>query len=523
MQTRAWMPVAMSVVVVALGSSKAVAQIPPQALTYQLAFASPFTTSDGNSVNPEFAYLTNSTAGAFSGNSSFGAGLWSWSGGSVTQLVLRNAPAPGTGRSFTGSATGVHVAPNQFLFSAQLFGVNNAAVYVQRPDGIELIGQQGTPVPGMAGEQFESLAPRAANANGVAVLGANLQGPGVTELNRGIAFRYDGAQITPLIRQGDLLPGINLPADRIAPLAVTNQGDVLSTMASRSFSEVVDRGIWVLRANGQSINIVPTGLIMPGTGSSLLQSVSAVQSSRNGDVAFSGQVSGDTNTNTALWRRTTDGTMKMIVRAGSAVPGIAGWSVEGEQTNNTDLRAHSIGQSGRGVFMAQMGPTNDRRGTIATFDASGAVQIVAREEEGLVGTSLVLGNASPFFTNVNARDQFAMLLQLHQAGTIGGFIPALYAWDPSAGLLRIAGVGDAITFADGVTRTVTFVSLTRNDLSSFELSRGSLFDNGELLVQMGFSNGTSGLVSVFVPAPGAAALLMIGAFCTSNRRCRPRL
>ncbi|MFT3685958.1 MAG: hypothetical protein QM783_13730 [Phycisphaerales bacterium] len=131
---------------------------------------------------------------------------------------------------------------------------------------------------------------------------------------------------------------------------------------------------------------------------------------------------------------------------------------------------------------------------------------------------------------INGNDQVAFLANLvTTAGNPGGVTTSndlvLYATDVDGNLILIAREGFALPGDPVAGRTVTsiiFAASSNNLPTNGQDGRGTFFnDAGQLVFNVGFSDGNSGVfIANVAPVPGAAGLMGLGAAAAMRRRRR---
>lgn len=471
-----------------LGSSPASAQ-----LQYQTRLQFPVTSAQGDTnIRPFQVWMPSPDTLTFSSSSNFA--LYENSNGVTNRIVRPFDPLPGlpSGLSPISSSD---VGPNGDIW---FFGRRSSTDYLYRRVGSSFsqILREGQAAPGVPGTviSLSGGGPFVA-PDGTGYVHANVQDAETTN----VLWRVQGSSYQPIAQTGQLVPAFAEP--------------LTSAVVSRIFAD----GSMVVKVQGTTKVGVS---ILPGDGVSTVASAGIVPSltgyqpvsvSANGTMLLN-----TPTTSPSLWRRDPNGDLSEIVRNNGPVSGNPGW------TQASNLVGLGAGNNQESVFTGRMGPAGDLRITVAVSHPTGVTPIL-RSDTPLVGGNFF--DSSFKTTEFNLRGQVAIegMLLIGGVGT-----PAVYAWDPVAGPMRIAVPGDQLTI-DGVTRTVTSAELLRflsdgNGLGGAG-GAGGLLDSGQLMLKVSFAapNPHTRIVSVFIPTPsGVLALLATPAFVCRRRRwaCR---
>jgi hypothetical protein len=250
-----------------------------------------------------------------------------------------------------------------------------------------------------------------------------------------------------------------------------------------------------------------------------------------GSVAFSATLrnAAGTQTSTGAFYTDTGGVLRQIARQGEALPSITG-AAAGEFTgvnwgvsyNNPVLNAQgtlAFQASGLGGAV-----TSSNAGALLTMSSTGVFSKIARHGD------VAIAGGAPDLTDV----RFLSIgdIALNAAGTIAfsstltgngvsvglGNGSGLFAFDSVLGQISlVARTGDLFEVAPGDLRTIATIGGIIT--SGGENGRvRSLSDSNQLVFELDFTNGTSGVFAAYVPAPGAVGVLALGGLMAARRR-----
>lgn len=244
-----------------------------------------------------------------------------------------------------------------------------------------------------------------------------------------------------------------------------------------------------------------------------------------GHVAFSSSLRDAAGTQTATGALFSDlgsGTLREIARVGNALPTIVSPSGSplaefngvtwGQSYNNTMLSGSDML-----VFAAtglgNTGGTNNT-GAILTLDSAGTFTKVQRNGDVAIAGGAPDGSdaffLSPSSIQLNSLGQIAFATTLTGVGVSPGLGngSAIFATADDGSLCLVARTGDQFEVAPGDFRTIqTLGGLTSSGGQDGRLM--NLNDNGDLVFELDFVGGTSGIFVAHIPEPTAAAMLLV--------------
>jgi hypothetical protein len=453
--------------------------------------------------------LTNSGEWAFRMGGSTGA--FATSGGTPTRVALTGDVAPGTGGATYGalltSAPRFSSDTGRVAFFSNLTAGTGSPVVVATGANANSLGLwTGTP-----GSQ--SLALRRDDALFSLDAGGAVR---VNSLNNlSLAINGGGRYVLSTTLQGTVTTGT----------AAGNDAAILSNR-SGSLEVIARRGAAAPDATGAPsatdlYRDIPTG---------------AMGFNNAGRIAFATTLRNAAGVQTAtgaLFTDTVGGTLKMHARIGAPMPTVyspagaplaefGGVNWGGAWSNLT------INAADKAVFFAS-GLTNtgaaNNTGAILTMDSSGTFTKVARAGDIAIINGAPLGGHALFqsnFSNItmNASGQIAFSALLSGAGIAGGpggNNSAMFGWDPSNGYCLIARTSDPFQVAPGDVRTIASLGGLVSSGGQDGAAR-SLNDSGVLAFQLSFTDGSSGIFTTTIPAPGTIGMLGLAGLIAARRR-----
>lgn len=463
-----------------------------------------------------FAQFLINDSGDWSARIGASTGVVSSVGGNSARLAYGTDVAPGTG-SATWATSAVASGMPYFNSAGQTAFIGNLAtgsgtppvtisapnnnasgLWVGTPTGLNLMLRQNDTSTLLdagqaAGESrvgsFQT-ASMALNGNGEYVVSANLQGANIitstsnTGQNSGAILTNRGGSMSVIARVGAPAPD-----------------------ATGAF------GSEVYRSNGSS-----------GVTSS------AIGFNDAGHVAWMGTVraaTGTTQTGTVLFSDN-NGTLRQIAR--SATP--MGTIYNPDGSVNTTLGAANFAGFGAPVINANdlvvfQASGNNVASTILTLDTANRMTAIAVSGTVAIPNGAPLGGDALFSSfssniDVNRWGQMVFTSTLSGAGISGGpggNNSAIWGYDPVLGIQLLARTQDAFTDALGNTHTIAAIG--GSVLTGGQDGRQNcLNDQGVAAITLYFTDGTAGVYTVAIPAPGAAAGLALAGLAGLRRRRR---
>lgn len=491
-------------------------------------------------------------------------GLW-YGAPSALNLVARSADAApagapagwvinnGLGNGLTASHGG-NLAPNgtmtmsAFMNGAGATSTNHTAFWTGPYNGLNRVASRSDAAPGTIGAIFNTnmtdMAPnRPINNAGQSVFSGSLTGGDTVagQNSGGIWIASNSGDVSMIMRTGDAAPGSvgGSVFNNTNNPSLNGSGEVAFDTFLRQGVGTVDAlndGVLATNVGGslsviaQEAQPVPVGS-MPGvTFASLPNAVGSPRSpitlaglNNSGRTLYSASLSGAVTPgvdDTAIFTHA-GGNTQTLIRRGDAAPvsgatysAISGNANNSIRLNNNDnvLVSASLVQSG-GITAA-----NDAALWISQVGGSSTVLMQEGDDVGAAlgdaGLSGVLfGSALNILFN-NA-DQAVFTTVLTGTGVTAANDRALFAWDPTDGLMLVAREGQEI-FGINVTSFGTF------NTASGEGGSQGLSDTGWLAFTIGGTTASGGNASAVIrtniPAPGAAVLLGLGGLAISRRR-----
>lgn len=172
---------------------------------------------------------------------------------------------------------------------------------------------------------------------------------------------------------------------------------------------------------------------------------------------------------------------------------------------------------------------------VITGDVATGLNVIARRGDpapGLPGLRLQIETASlQIALNNNGDILFSTATTPYNIGDTIGVVgePALTSilpggptllmgWTQTAGLIPLLATGQQIEVEPGLFKTLSIFSVLGSD--NGDGGAGGLNDNGQFAANLFFEDGTWAVTTLFVPAPGAASLAILGFGAFARRRRR---
>jgi len=327
---------------------------------------------------------------------------------SAMETVARTGlNAPGiTNARFKDITTPSFNASGRVLFSASvtapgIWAGQDRGLFTDSSGSLALVARQLGNVPGMASTiRFASLGMGSLNDNGQIAFVAFLQGSGINANNDACVFttntNMQGAAMTLAARRGQFLAGSSGPTYRVfnAP-AINNAGDLafMGTMdgvgagtSSNIFARSAATGsISGLVRTGQWSSALPNSQVWGIHGSPVLAG--------DGRMAFLATINGASVTqDNDIGLFTADaGTVRMVAREGSAVPGMSSVVFGSFQPPTMNSR----GQLLIAATLAGAGVTASNNSAVFTFDPIAGFTRIVR-----TGDSITVNGAARVVTEV---------------------------------------------------------------------------------------------------------------------------
>ncbi len=458
---------------------------------------------------------TLSMAGAYNlvpNQTSVGDGIWRRSNGSLTEIARESQPASGLpGYLYSNLSFGQPNGSSDFYFGGQAHFPNRdtvGALWREHAGQTSLLLKHGDVAPGLDGTTLidaSTLGSGSVDALGRTFITTHLSGPAIQpQQNDSITYWYDDNGFHPAVRQGDTVPGLSGHVDLWGMLMPRTGGQSVFTVANAS------RIYSLYSFDGAALSpLVLHNSPAPGIPGSNITNPEGKLMSTGGTLLFASGLTGGTQSNNlALWRRA-NGVTSLAARKGQALTSPAGWTMRGTDANGIEvLQPLAINDAGSTVFLTAAGPnSSDQRRALCLSNSTG-VRSLLRDQDAWPGGGGTFNFSEFPGVQINAQGAFAF----QSAGAVFGF-------DPSVGILRVAAPGDIVQVAPGDFRTLLTASLGIPS-DSGNGTRSGLLDNGDLYFYAEFNNNTSAIMRTAIPAPGAIVGFALGALAVGARRER---
>jgi len=409
-------------------------------------------------------------------------GIWSTRSGSIGLVSQEGDVMPGTSGAVTRQyLTVLSSASGQTTFKASLVnGIgdttsdNDEGVWQQRPDGsLGLLMRAGDQAPGTApGTALSFVSLESVNDAGqTAITGRMVNGTGdATNLNRSGIWIGDAEGMQLAVRAGTPAPFTEADTNfsGFGAARLNNAGHIVFEASTINLSTAFlpNEGIWA----GDSSNlrlVAREDDMAPDSGGATFSTIpfDSPLINAQGDVAFTATIDDPTDGIVYGLYKETDGVLEKVVRSGDLAPGTSNGEVFASSSPYS-MQYNSAGQIafGAALEIGVGGVTNDTRSGWWATDTDGNVHLIARSGD------LFDINDDPQIEELKTID-YANILFSNSAGQ------------------------------DGWTRGLT--------------------DSGDWIVEIQFTDNTSGLYVVTVPEPGSLALLLVGGGLAAGRRHHP--
>ncbi|MCE2966462.1 MAG: choice-of-anchor tandem repeat NxxGxxAF-containing protein [Phycisphaerales bacterium] len=255
-----------------------------------------------------------------------------------------------------------------------------------------------------------------------------------------------------------------------------------------------------------------------------------------GQVAFTSATSGvgiTANINeSTIFRSDASGSVVTALRERTGVPGRSDLFFGGANTSLSTFGAVSINKFG--TILAQSSGNTNAAGTalpngaghqtLFTIDTSGLISVLAVTGDAAPGTGGTFAAFNASQRAINARGQVAFMATLNVAGAVTTSNDlGLFCSDATGALHLVAREGSLFQVAPGDWRTVQDIVFSRasvgNQPTGGEDGRGLVLnDRGDVVFNLTFTDGTSGVFVANVPGPGAVALFGLAGGLAARRR-----
>ncbi|MEZ6235863.1 MAG: hypothetical protein R3B68_16910 [Phycisphaerales bacterium] len=464
------------------------------------------------------------------------------SAASLSMLIRGGDAAPGIAGANLNTATasgigsGYRLSPSgQTMWGSSLSGTSgtttDTAIFGGFAGSLVKFVQEGDAAPGTMGATFSSSfsSPSQQNTSidraGRILFKSNLLGGDVsgTTNNEGWFYGMPGS-LAMMVRKGDDVAS-GATAASLGFVSQTNMSGQVLFDLTLGGTAIADNNssVWVHTPGAGNSLVLREGDAAPGTvgatfgvaGGGWTPGIGGNAFNSDGRFVFTAPllggdvVAGDNDRGTYVGSA---GGHTLVMRRGEAAPGTDGLF---DVVNNS---GQALGQLDRVVLQSSL-----RGGTVGSTDDTGiwagtpgALELVARE--GGVAPGITDGTFGSMTGQAMLTNALGQVVFNNSVLTPTGSVTAMFAWDPSAGLMLLAAVGDEVEVAPGVFKAVTglgSVGFTNSENSSL-----SLGNDGTVAIRLSFANNEGAIVTVrVVPAPaGIAPLAVLGLLASRRRR-----
>ncbi|MFT3683583.1 MAG: hypothetical protein QM783_01445 [Phycisphaerales bacterium] len=497
-------------------------------------------------------------------------GYWVYSGGANSNVAIAGGARPGGGSYNTGSSG---IFGQGIINDLGEWAVRNGSqtgIFMGTGPSGNRIAFAGDTAPGTGGALWSSSAvatgtPYYNHVGGIAFIGnfaasTTSTPPVVTTgatTNASALFVSNSAGATNMVlRQNDasslLDAGQTAGESRVGSfqtgsMAYNSNGRYITSVNLQGANIITatgtagqNNGAILTNRNGSMEVVARAGALAPtttgalgteyfrGTASTGITS-GAIGFNDNGRVAFvSGLRDGGTTQtgSSVLFTDTIGGVLRQVGRNATPIPtiyrpdGSVNTAISGNWASFTNpvINANDV------VAMTASG--NNVASIVLTLDTTGRWTSIATSATVAIPGGAFDGTDINFssFSNVqiNRWGQMAFTANLSGngvAGGPGGNNSSVWVYDPTLGLQMVARTSDPFTVMNGDVRTVQGYNITGAN-GGQDGRQISLNDNGTFTFALGFTDGSSGVFTTSVPAPGAAAALGLAGIASLRRRRR---
>jgi len=283
------------------------------------------------------------------------------------------------------------------LSSNLLPATGNDGVWAYRAGQIDAVGFRGAQAVGApTGVLFSDFSDPRLNSLGRTAFWATVVGNGVTEANNSGIWSEGAGSLALVARSGGHAPGTpsgvvfefdGNPDNLTAPL-FNDTGHVAfsALLTGDGVDDTNDRGVWSNRSGSLEL-VVRAGSAAPGMATGVrFSSVGPALLSNTDTVGLIGTVTGpgvNTSNNEGLWLDTS-GVTALVARTGSHAPGTPAGTVFNSFFQG--MNSSAINDAGQVLFRAYLtgaGVNSDNDEGIWATDRSGVLQLIVREGDSL--------------------------------------------------------------------------------------------------------------------------------------------
>jgi hypothetical protein len=401
-----------------------------------------------------------------------GSAVYSEGQGALRLVALEDQNAPGTSPPAAFSLISLVPLLNnagQVAFTSFVEGSGvpsfTEGLWSDRTGPLQLVLKRGDAAPGIPNASVLQVSNPALNDNGVLVLDGRLEGPGFNADNDEVIWSEDNGVWRVVARSGQAAPGepAGVVFDALSASEINNAGQLAfhASLRGPGVDASNDHSYWAAQGDAFSLVVregspaagLPAGVVYGGFAETFLNGA--------GDVTFTGPLTGPnltTQNDSALWTQR-NGSISLVAREGNAAPGLPVGVVFGplyDALISTDIQVNAAGQVAFSAFLTGPGVSADNAEALWATDVNDNLRLIVREG------NMFDVNDDPMVEDLR-----------------------------TVGLIRLSPFG-----------------------GSGEDGQGSSFnDAGQLVVSLGFSDGTAGVfvIDTTVPEPASMSLLAVAA------------
>lgn len=451
-------------------------------------------------------------------------GLWHGAANSLDLVVREGIEAPlvesGTRMRLLGPLY-LLGSDGTVVFNGAMEGPNmpssgSIGMWGWKSNNIRLVARSGTLAPGLDdGERLRSISTTkfsVASDGSASFWSALGNPPGTPYFEHDSIWAEHGGTPELLAREGDAVPEV-APGATLFGLSFINSSRngapariFHGQMKGGILGGNADFGLWVESNSSMSL-VAYTGMPAPGFQDgrllgNILSSGFALNGS--GETAFTGFAAGPNGTpNSYMVYAGSAGALRFIAQDGDQAPGTSP-GVHFDAMYSSNFQALPISESGRTAFKTSLaGPgVNSLTNSRAVYsEGFGTLELVARA-----------GNQAPgapdgaLFDRFNTIDMLAsgQLIfgaSLRGAGVTTSNGDGIWIQNPTGELTKLIRQGDVLEIGPGDFRTVAYLNFAFGS---------AINEQGDLAIEVSFTDSTSGIFVTRAPEPTVVVLLASG-------------
>jgi len=459
-------------------------------------------------------------------------GLWAGPPAGLALGAMRAQAAPGTapGTAYFGLPSAVPIRAGRIAFAAPLTGapvtpgLNDQGIWAGAPNGLAKVAQTDDAAAGTTAKWMTINSPALDIAGRVAFDGS-LKGPGVNAGVNDVGIWHGPAGgLSLLARTDDVAAGTGGAKWKELSFGALNDGGQAAfggkITGAGVTPDVNDQGVW-RGAPGALTLFARTDSAIPGGGALKWHGLGVPTINNANQLALTATIKGPGVIDGTNDRVVAVGPIGMAMdtvfaaRSDDNAPGIGGG------VKFKDFSFVSLNATGKVALTGLLkGPGVDGSNDVGLwFGAPGAIDLVARLDGPVAPIGGGVKYKSISLEVLNARGQIAYLAELDGPGITNANDKAILGSDRHGNLMVVARTGDAITVAQGDTRTLA--SLNMRFGGGGQDGFGAALNDDSYLTWVGrFTDGSYAVFVTQVPEPATVVCMLAVGFAGALRRVR---